>query len=89
MGKHEEAIKNCNEIMKIESVYETISIKIEAYVQWKKLDKAIELSNQALEKFPYNEEEILEIFVDIYQKMNDETKVKEYGEKLQKLKDLK
>ena len=89
LKKYEEGIKNFDKGMEIEPTYNTCIRRIDAYREWMKLDKAIELCNQALIEFPDNDIETIEAMIDIYKIMNNENKVKEFKEKLQKLKDSK
>jgi tetratricopeptide (TPR) repeat protein len=89
IGKYEEAIKFFNMSIAVKSTFDNNIRKILTYIDWKKFEKALDLCNQALVKFPDDSVEILERMIGIFRNMKNQNMVKEYKEKLQKLKDLK
>ncbi len=87
-GKYEEAIENFNKSIKLKSIYWPYARKCNTYRDWKKYEEAIEVAENMLKQFPNEDKNTIEIIIEIYKKMNNEDKVKEFNEKLEKLEDL-
>jgi len=90
MKKHDDAITSLNQSIKIvPEDYWTYKIKFLTYEEMKNYQDAINMENTMLEKFPDEEEHILNLMMNLYKNSGNEIKVKEYEEKIQKLEDLK
>jgi tetratricopeptide (TPR) repeat protein len=90
MRKYKESLECLKRAIEIDPTdFYNVDMQSQTYREWGKYEKALEINEQMLKKFPDDKESIYQSFIEIYQGMNDQNKVEEYKEKLQKLRDLK
>jgi len=90
MKKYEESLKYLNKSIELDPLdFYNFDTKVILYQDWEKYEESLEVLHHTLREFPDQEEKILNHFITTYKKMDNHEMVKEYKEKLQKLKDLK
>ena len=88
--KYSDAIKCLDKAIKLKPrSYYAHHRKTLANIDWEKYSDAIKLAENLLEQFPEESEQTTELLIDIYEKIEDVSKQKEYEEKLQEIINLK
>jgi tetratricopeptide (TPR) repeat protein len=92
--EYDDAIKTLNDTLEIDPKYQwAYFIKILTYADWEKYSDAIKLAEDTLEQFKKEvknyAEAIIKKLIEIYEKIGDTSKQKEWEKKLQEIRDLK
>jgi tetratricopeptide (TPR) repeat protein len=90
LKRYSDAIKYLDDAIKINPKdYYPQHRKTLANIEWEKYSDAIKLAENLLQQFPEESEQTTKLLIDIYEKIEDVSKQKEYDEKLQEIINLK